>query len=62
MEQLLWLLVIGILLFSGAGLLAAQTFDKMKRTTNRTWLGVSLMIGGIAVNLIFVHTLLQSSL
>lgn len=58
--EFLWLLIVGILLFSGAGLLAAQTFGKIKTTSTITWLGVFLMIAGITVNVIVAHSMLQS--
>lgn len=60
--EFLLLLIVGVFLFSGAGLIAAQTFEKIKRTRNRVWLGVFLMIAGIVVNLILAYTILYSGI
>jgi len=60
--EFLWLLIIGVLLFSGAGIIVAQTFEKIKRTRNRVWLGVFLMVSGIVVNLFLAYGMLYSGM
>ena len=57
MEAIL-LVPIGILLFSGAGLLGAISFNKIKSTPFRIWLGVGLMILGIIINVVMAHMMI----
>ena len=56
--EFILLSIIGILLFGGAAIIFAQINEKIKRTRNRVWLGFSLMIGGLIVNVILVVTML----
>ena len=56
--EFILLSIIGILLFSGAAIIIAQVYEKIKRTRNRVWLGSFLMISGLIVNVILVVTVL----
>ena len=59
MMGLVLVLISEVLLFGGAAIIIVQTREKINRSMNHVWSGISFMIGGLLVQVILVLVMLN---